>query len=135
MPRKTRKSPTAICRQGDVLIIPVSALPASVTARKRTRRGIVLAEGEVTGHAHTIADKDVVHFDAPNAAAAAAQLLASVGLKVELGQEHAPTFLEVPTGATIRHEEHAPIDLAPGAYVVVRQREWSDSDEPIQVAD
>lgn len=124
-----------IMRQGDVLTILVASLPATLSPRKRTRRGIVLAEGEVTGHAHTIAAKDVVHFDATDATRAAEQLLASVGLKVELGREHAPTFLEVPTGATIRHQEHASIELAPGKYVVVRQREWSDAEEPIQVAD
>lgn len=122
-------------RQGDVLILRVNALPADATKRSRDNGRVVLAYGEVTGHAHSITEKDVVQFDARNATDAARQLLASVGLTVEVSEHNAPSFLDVPTGAEVKHEEHGTIVLEPGQYVVLRQREWSDADEPIQVAD
>jgi hypothetical protein len=36
---------------------------------------------------------------------------------------------------SLKHEEHSTIPLAPGLYRVRRQREWTDEQEPIQVAD
>lgn len=123
-------------RQGDVAIFRINALPiGSLTKRQREKGRVVLAHGEVTGHAHAIADKKVVQYEAANPAEAANKLLADVGLTVELTEHNAPTFLAVEEAATVEHEEHAPIALDPGAYVVIRQREWSDADEPRQVAD
>lgn len=113
-------------RQGDVAIVRVSALPSGATPRKRDKGRVVLAYGEVTGHAHAIADRAVVQFDAPNATEAARLLLASVGIKGEVLSEHnQPSFLDVPECATIEHEEHTAIALDPGQYVVIRQREYA----------
>lgn len=136
MTRKKAVSVPTILRQGDVALVRVSALPSvALTERKRDRGAVVLAYGEQTGHSHAIADKAVVQFDAPNATDAATQLLASVGLTVELHAANAPSFLEVPEAATVEHQEHDPIALDPGTYVVLRQCEWTDADEPIQVRD
>jgi len=137
MPHKSavRPIPTAQYRQGDVLLVRVGDLPARRTPKPRDAGRVILAYGEVTGHAHAITERAVVHFDTPNATDAARQLLASVGLTVELGPESAPSFLDVPEAAELRHDEHGVIALEPGQYVVLRQREWSDADEPIQVAD
>lgn len=134
---KSFSTPTAtIFRQGDVVIVRVNALPAGLKPRARERGRVVLAHGEVTGHAHAIGEKKVVQYEAANPTEAARKLLADVGLKVELTEHNAPTFLEVQgKGATIKHEEHSTIALEPGFYVVGRQREWSDADEPRQVAD
>ena len=41
-------------RQGDVLIIPVAKLPDCLEPMKRERGRVILAHGEVTGHAHAI---------------------------------------------------------------------------------
>lgn len=41
-------------RQGDVLLVAVDSIPRDVTELPRTERGLVLAEGEATGHAHRI---------------------------------------------------------------------------------
>lgn len=128
-------APSTIYRQGDVAIIRVLALPGDTTKRKRDKGRVILAYGEATGHAHAILEKGVIHFDAPNPEAAARGLLASVGLNVEVSEHNAPSFLEVEEKAQIVHDEHAPVTLQPGHYVVLRQREWSDADEPIQVAD
>jgi hypothetical protein len=97
-------------RQGDVLVMAVDSIPDGATAVPLDGGRIVLALGEATGHAHAIAVADpVVGVDAD------ARLLA-------LGDRR---FLEVSRPSTIRHEEHAPVPLAPGLYEVVRQREYS----------
>jgi hypothetical protein len=102
--------------QGDVAIIPLgpkAELPKDAKALKREGGRVVLAHGELTGHAHAIADEGAVLFASGNV-----RILA-VG----------------DGGATVRHEEHDAIDLAQGLYEVRRQEEWTDNDEPRQVAD
>ena len=87
-------------RHGDVLVRRVTEIPAD--AKKRPH--LTLAEGEITGHSHRIAESD------------AATLF-------ELGSQR---FLNV-TGdrATLVHEEHGPITLPRGCYLVWQQREYS----------
>ena len=50
---KDRKMPK-MYRQGDVMIVAVDTVPDNAAEVPRTARGLVLAEGEVTGHAHRI---------------------------------------------------------------------------------
>lgn len=89
-------------RQGDVLLVKVDldALPQGAVQQDVDGR-IVLAYGEVTGHAHAI--------DAT---------LAS------MYQWKGDRLLEAKVGARLVHEEHNPIDLEPGYYRVVQQREY-----------
>ena len=54
-------------RQGDVMIREVSSLPANAKAVKNRGR-IVLAHGEVTGHAHAIAVREAKEFTMQDAA-------------------------------------------------------------------
>ena len=50
-------------RQGDVLLIPTDSIPEGTKPAKRDSRGrLVLAEGEVTGHAHVILDDAATLF-------------------------------------------------------------------------
>lgn len=90
-------------RHGDVGLSVVDALPKG--AQQQQRKGdLILAEGEVTGHAHRIADRRVT--------------LWSVGEQ---------RYIEVGTdGAVLDHEEHGPITLEPGTYEVLQQREYTD---------
>ena len=114
-----------IFRQGDVLLIKVSELPKkvkNVTPKDR----IVLAYGEVTGHAHaiypeksldlTVLDKVKQRF--------AANDTQPMRLKAKLWDGGAERFLQVIEKTALRHEEHLPIPLDPGVYKVVRQREY-----------
>jgi hypothetical protein len=126
-------------RQGDVLLVAVAAAALSSIGDgktiKRDKGRVVLAYGEVTGHAHAITEPKVT-LRAIDDAAAARQLLASVGLKAEIRDEEVVGLLEVDESAELRHEEHGTILLAAGErFVVLRQREWSDAQEPITVAD
>jgi hypothetical protein len=52
-------------RQGDVLIIPVESIPERLDAIDRDDGRVVLAHGEVTGHAHAIKAEGAVLFRDP----------------------------------------------------------------------
>lgn len=94
-------------RQGDVLVRSIAALPATATEVANIDR-IVLAWGEVTGHAHAIAvneAREFTHTDAGNVVR---------------------RFLHVfDKGTSLHHEEHATIPLPPGFYEIVQQREYT----------
>ena len=88
-------------RQGDVWIEYCDTIPTEALKVRPTERGYVLAEGEATGHAHTIeATPDV-----------------------ELYELNGVLYCRVRGETVVHHEEHAPVTLAPGAYRVRRQIE------------
>ncbi|MFI9645735.1 hypothetical protein ACIHAA_05480 [Streptomyces sp. NPDC052040] len=96
-------------RQGDVLIVPMSdeAVPAHVAGAPREPRDgrgrLVLALGEVTGHAHAVMGPgDLVREQGP----------------------FGPMLLHLPKGGRVVHEEHAAIALPSGWFRVIRQREY-----------
>ena len=99
-------------RQGDVWIIPMT-LPNSLKLKKLNKRGAVLAEGEVTGHAHVAMGKNVKLYE----------------------DNKGVLWLSCPTKTPVKHEEHATITLPKGDYKIVHQREWTDEMEPRRVAD
>jgi hypothetical protein len=90
-------------RQGDVLIVATPKVPARLTSVHRDRGRIVLAEGEVTGHAHAIADGEATLYQDDDEA----------------------RFLEVTAAVALTHEEHDTIMIPPGTYRVIRQREYT----------
>lgn len=98
-------------RQGDVILIPVQQLPDGKSVARENGR-IVLAHGEATGHAHTVAE-----------------INASL-IEIETGER----FLEIVRDAELVHDEHNTIALAPGIYKVGRQREYQP-EAPRFVAD
>ena len=98
---ETISAPARQVRQGDVLLIPVTTVPDGARPVARDAGRVVLAYGEVTGHAHAIRTPG-------------ATLLAD-------GEDR---YLRVLAGAILGHEEHATIDVAPGTYRVVIQREY-----------
>ncbi|MFJ3640566.1 hypothetical protein ACIPRD_12500 [Streptomyces sp. NPDC090108] len=96
-------------RQGDVLIVSVTeeAVPAHVTHAPREPRDargrLVLALGEVTGHAHAVVGPG--------------ELIREPG-------PFGPLLLHLPQGGRVVHEEHAAITLPRGWFRVIRQREY-----------
>lgn len=104
-------------RQGDVLIRPVEKMPRGLKPVPRDNGRVILAYGEVTGHAHAILEEDV-------------QLLAADVEELE------QAFLRVESECAVVHDEHDTITLPPGDYEVTRQREYTSADmEPARVAD
>lgn len=77
---------------------------------KRHKR---LAEGEVTGHTHVAQAEDAW-----------------------VSGDDEERELAAPSGTTVTHEEHGPINLPPGDYDIRRQREIDpDTEEARAVAD
>lgn len=106
-----------IYRQGDVMIVAASSIPAAAKPVDRDNGRIVLAYGEVTGHAHAIADQRAVLLATPDTEDRFLRIMGASGVDLE-------------------HEEHATITLPPGDYIVRRQREYTAADmAPIRVAD
>mgnify|MGYP003348340814 CR=1 FL=1 len=90
-------------RHGDLLVESTTALP------EHTRRlqHLVLAEGELTGHSHRIAEREAA-------------------VLFEAGHE---MYLDITAPqATLVHQEHGPIELPRGLYRVWRQREYTPRD-------
>ena len=94
---------TALYRHGDLLVSRVDDLPADA----RRLQHLVLAQGELPGHSHRIAERDgAVLFE----------------LQDRL-------FLHVTRSvATLVHQEHGPIELPAGFYQVWRQREYTPAE-------
>lgn len=87
-------------RHGDLLLVQVNAIPENAVALSH----LVLAEGEVTGHAHR-ADTGVLY------------------------ERDGNLYLDVSEAkATLSHEEHGPIELECGCWKVIRQVEYTPTE-------
>jgi hypothetical protein len=95
----------ALYRQGDVLLVGVEAVPEGTASIARERGRLVLARGELTGHAHVVS--------APEAEL------------VTLEHAHELYLLVYGETVALEHEEHDRIPLPTGAYRVLRQREYA----------
>ena len=95
-----------ILRQGDVLIQRIRSLPKDAKKLARENGRVVLVHGEATGHHHSLSEPNCALYDSA----------AEIGV----------TFLEVQEAmAALTHQEHSTINLEPGIYKVIRQREYS----------
>jgi len=99
--------------QGDLLFIPVDEIPQGAVAVEPTQGRHILALGEATGHAHTVAADDCD--------------LLTVSGQVD-------RWLRVRSQTPVLHEEHDALPLDVGIYVVRPQREYSP-EEIRRVAD
>ena len=89
-------------QQGDVLLFKEDKIPEDAKPMKPDNRGIVLAEGEVTGHCHTIADLDTCG-----------------SFKDSLGN----IWLDVKSAVKVKHQEHKHVKLPKGKYRIGIVRE------------
>ena len=80
-------------QQGDVLIKKISELPQGKTVERR-QRGFVLADGEVTGHAHVIEDN------------------------IKMVEVNGVLFIGCESDVTVKHEEHGAITIPAGNYQI-----------------
>lgn len=102
-------------RQGDVFIDEVLEIGLSVKPVNEIRGHHILAHGEATGHAHRIEATE----------------------NVEFFQGQYFHYLRISPGdpVIVKHEEHLPIEIPPGTYIVRRQREYVPNQLPRLVAD
>lgn len=128
-------------RQGDVLLTKVASIPAGCTEVPYDKGRIVLAYGEVTGHAHAIADHHVAHGSKPAGddverangigPTAAAEIAEAAIARAKARLLVAPTgerFLEVSEAVTLRHEEHTEHVIPPGFYQLPVQVEYTPAE-------
>lgn len=117
-----KKLPQPILRQGDVLLAPVSAIPEGCIEVPLEGGRIVLMHGEVTGHAHAIADHTPANW--ARAGEIAKQALGLAGRRARLLQAPNGTrYLEVAEAVTLRHEEHTEHRIPAGYYELPVQME------------
>jgi hypothetical protein len=102
-------------RQGDVLLVPAEVHPPKGA---KMRAEVILAEGEVTGHAHRLRGATVLEWEQDG------QRYVRV-LGTEMG--------------TLSHEDHDPEPVAvivpDVTYRVVLQQQWDLSGQWMQVTD
>lgn len=94
-------------QQGDVLMLRVDKLPKGCKKLAHDKRGVVLAEGEHTGHHHRIENEGgVALMEAPN------------GVRFMVNDTGKPV--------TVTHEEHKPVTVSPGIWQIgqVREKDW-----------
>lgn len=117
-------------RQGDVQIQQVVTLPAGSVEEQSEKHRVVLAYGEVTGHAHAIYDHIVKPTVSPAAADEIAEnAIARAQTKARLWKApNGERYLEVTDTVTLRHEEHTAHTLPPGIYHLPVQVEYTPAE-------
>lgn len=103
--------------QGDVLITRVDVATSGAEVPRDNGR-VVLAYGEVTGHAHAIAESHVELFE----------LSTDHTMDGDDAWARAQRLLVTSEAAVIRHEEHDAIQIPAGTYRVTRQREYAPAE-------
>jgi uncharacterized protein involved in type VI secretion and phage assembly len=105
-----------ICpRQGDLFFEPVDLILSEWEREKKNKNGII-REGEATGHHHRLADPSMAEVFRPDWGV--------------------PIVVTGAQGATVVHDEHAPITLEPNTtYRVKVAREWDITSGTRYVAD
>ena len=107
-------------RQGDVFIEPVDEIPEEIEAVPLDVGRVVLAYGEVTGHAHAFDPEDSRHIQ---------------HTRPKRRSEGNVTYLDIHRPVALKHEEHDPVPLPPGKYRVSPQHQWSEEQERQRVLD
>ena len=98
-------------QQGDVLIKSVDSLPNGKKVNRK-ERGYVLAEGEATGHAHTIEEE------------------------IKMVEVDGILYIGCETDVIIKHEEHGAITIPAGDYQIGIVQEYDHfAEEAKNVAD
>ena len=113
-----KKTALPSIRQGDVLLTPIQSLPSGAVDITPPDGRVVLAHGEVTGHAHAIYERGTE--------AAPTVRLWSAGVE---------RFLQVLAPVGLKHEEHRHPTLPPGIYRLPAQMEYVPAVLPRRVLD
>ena len=88
-------------QQGDVLIEKIETIPENTKEVNRTNGQLVLAEGEATGHLHSVKNDGVTMF-----------------------KDDKEVFLTALNEFTVTHQEHKHITLPSGKYRVRKVKEY-----------
>jgi len=94
-------------QQGDILFESIGRIPKKAKKLGRKDGKLIIAEGEVSGHIHSVESEFAELFDSE-----------SLSMDVE-------KFLKVEKGKSVEvtHQEHDTVILPPGDYAISRVRE------------
>jgi hypothetical protein len=110
-------------RQGDVLLLRLSEEEQEIgepeILKDRDQGDIILAYGEVTGHAHRISAENAEKYE----------------VRLATGIEEYLRVVEEGGPVSLNHEEHATITLAPAVYAILHQEEYRPGEVPVYVRD
>jgi hypothetical protein len=91
-----------LIQQGDVLIQSIDKIPSNLKNVKQSKKGYVLADGEITGHAHVIVDDDIE------------MMCDEVGSKF-IANDHT---------VEVVHEEHGMVEIPAGTWKIDIVKEY-----------
>ena len=117
------KNKQTIVRQGDVDMLPLSMTSLTEIPKNTVHQkdGVVM-HGE-SGHKHRLGSNAqllVLDGDEP------------VSVTTDLETTQASKFLHVPEMSQITHEEHTTLNVPPGDYVVLQEREMDHMDQIVK---
>jgi hypothetical protein len=128
MTKRAEDASSGVYAQGDVLLLPVADVVQG-QGESGLEHPVILAEGEHTGHRHAFYGGATMFRDDALARDVPADLY--IGhVKIASG------------GATLEHGpgpgqrgDHDPIDVPPGTYIALRQREYTGYEHARRVED
>jgi hypothetical protein len=94
-------------QQGDVMIALIDKLPANCKRLRTDKRGVVLAEGEHTGHYHGSDERGLALMESPD------------GKRFVVN--------ETDEQRRFTHQEHKPVTIPPHSIAqigIVREKDW-----------
>ena len=109
-------SSRGMVRQGDVLLVPIKCRPLVPLEEAHDVRGVVLAEGETSGHFHAVSGGEAHLF--------------------RFRDGRASSLLEVGTGGAVVRvigggaggmDRHTPVAVEMGLYEVRLQKRWDSA--------
>lgn len=111
MAKGEEQQPPQFYRHGDLLIRRIEFLPKQDLTKLNTK---ILAEGEATGHQHRLTSQTAQVFSMnlprhPNS------------LRYDANQQK---YLSLEEPTQLVHEEHKPITIEKGTYVVIQEQEF-----------
>jgi len=107
-------------RQGDVLVVPTKDVDVTTLAKVEREQGdVVLAHGEATGHKHRIPAPFADLYERPDGPPLVSDRILHVREVSKRAGEVSDRI------AKLLHEEHSTIEIPPGTYRVIRQREYT----------
>lgn len=93
-------------RQGDVLLVPLAAIPSDAVPEAEVGERLVVADGEVTGHSHSMSRRTAKAYRRG----------------MTTGNQR---YIRVSEPTTLTHEEHDAIIVPAGDYELVPQLEYT----------
>lgn len=117
------KNKAKMVRQGDVLLIPLSVTRRELEDAPTDSRGLVLADGESSGHYHAVFGMG----------AKLCRYKSSPGRVVVIADRGGDVRVVGGGGGGV--DRHTPISLAPGRYEVRIQRSWTSEQASRKVED